>query len=557
MYSEELNQLLTEAVDIEYPVREAMPEMSKERKLYFYSFEINGMVYVVKFINQWYNKGKIGPNSYIVSVHSVKSSGLLHKKVLKINNPSAFLSGLFSCISAFEEAVRPHALILRIESKDQRSGKIAQRVMARIPLFKSKYDAPEFTSVRKLIIGFILRKGRSPSSVLAGIIKDADVEYTGEGSPSIAELLANSKVASKLEDEAPVDPRVYRIKKEQVVGMEFENPEVREFAKNHPVAPRAKALDKTSILQKIDKVEIPGFLDKPNELYQNPRYVNSLRTKLNVIYGELGTDFKGPPPITNTQANVLKGYTGGQYRDYREFFLMADFKKITEYDDDIKKKIVQFDKVFKNYSHGLEKGIEVFRGMVLATSKDMRFIKSYTYSSYIKLASFTSFSLNPKIATQFSGLPTKLEQLIVDGEASYIDIPDDYEFKSKSVNFLLVVRGLENASAIIPGNRSSYASEHEVILNRESILKVTNRKLVVDEFYETIILELECVDASQIVLEDCEITYSKMISEAIAPKKDDPPKLQKLLQIMAKQDKGKKVDLKLDKSRADKYNSAI
>lgn len=512
MFEDNLNeQYLAEALDTKYTTYWAMLDKSVSRSRYFRLFKVGETAFVVRFTNQWYSKGKIGPNSYIVSVHSVKPSGLLHKKVVKTVDPQKFLSGVVSAILAFKVAENPDAMIMRIHYKESKMGRLAERVLRRVPALKKGNDFWVFQE-EKMMLAFLMRKTAHLGRALKAVMKDENFKLVDAAikNSEIEDVLLKP-VASMLAKSDPIDDRVYRVPKEEIYGLLPKNPKGIEYESNNPVPKRAKDIfpQKMDIEERYPEMMSPLTPEKLNQ------YKDFMMRKL--ISERLTTDLDEPPTATVDEIDSLAHYTAGGYYAIRQFFTGKSGGNHAE------EHVRNIDSLFNKKSHAFDDRIELYRGMKFTIDIETGYydfetnlLTNYVNSSFIRLESYTSFSMAPSVAFGFTDL--SYEHVTDTVESN--DLLDDIEkgtFKiegepsKRKYNILIKVTGGSNAKVLIPGSNSEHVSEAEVIVSRGSFLKVKNRNILTNDYgVYTIVLDAEFVRDEEVMLECVEKDYMTM-----------------------------------------------
>lgn len=500
-------ELLTEALSTDYHVHTAMTDQWKPGRLYFMAFSINTTPYIVKFTNQWYSKGPLGRKAYIVSVHTVKSSGVMDKVVKKIAHPTQFVSGVLSAIMQFNAMVQPQGFIMRFKFKQStRVSSIIERVVGRVPELKSKYDFAFAKPTKTMAMGMMVKKNKKLEGVFSGVFKDPDFDKSTLREMGAAELI--NTIAPSLEKEPT--SKIYRIKLGDIYGAEYPNEHARKFFSERE-EPRGKRVVPPDVKKMFD--DLPVL--KSGTLTEKAEKVKAGESAHYAII-KAATDLSG---LNESEIQAIKKFTGSLYESMT---LLAISKKppahaIDPYTMEV---MSSLDDAFSKISHSLPKETTVFRGIKIRRHMfqdveeyvdiNMRYINT----PYIKLSSYTSFSFSPKIAFSFGDIHYTIQDEIKKGNLSpLISVDPAWLDTISQVSYYLVVRGLDRASVIVPGDTSSYPDELEVTAARGQILKVVDKSYLVNDNVCVILMEAEFVDPDKIIVEGEYMTFDKMISE--------------------------------------------
>lgn len=500
-------ELLTEALSTDYHVHTAMIDQWKPGRLYFLAFSIGTTPYIVKFINQWYSKGPLGRKSYVVSIHTVKSSGVMDKVVKKIAHPTQFVSGVLSAIMQFNAMVQPQGFIMRFKFKQStRVSSILERVVNRVPELKSKYDFAFAQSTKTMAMGMMVRKNKKLESVFSGVFKDPEFDKNTLREMGAAELI--NAIAPALEKEPT--SKLYRIKLGDIYGAEYPNEHARKF-----FSEREEPKGKRVVPPRVEKVFAEAPILRSGTLAEKANKIKAGETAQYKIYSA-STDLTG---LSAEEMLSIKKFTGSLYESMT---LLAISKKppahaIDPYTMEV---MSSLDDAFTKASHALPKETTVFRGIKIKRHMfqdveeyvdiNMRYINA----PYIKLSSYTSFSFSPKIAFNFGSIDYNIQDRIKKGEMTpLVSVDADWLDGISQVSYYLVVRGLDKAAVIIPGENSSYPEELEVTAARGQILKVISKDYLISEDVGVILIEAEFVDPDKIIVEGEYMTLDKLISE--------------------------------------------
>lgn len=470
---------LAEAVDLDYPTAYVMHDKWKPKSVYFMRFDTMGERFVVKLQNHWYSHGRLGPNAYVVSVHTIKKSGVLSQGITKMSRPHEFASGFASALERFRTDVGFDGLIVRVRTKDPRASKLIARVVGRHPRFKARFD---FGSVQlgQRNLSFIMKKGKKVSKVFSKL----RMEIPNLDNYSLDDI-ANA-LAPKIEAEDPTPSRTYRLTKKDIWGAD----PATEFAKNmrstygaeaKPTNPQPPVLLSDGLEQfynenEIYKEVITSPFDIKNTL-GNRRINSALENKRDIIT----TDFS---PVDGELIEAMSSFTSSGHVSMRALYL----DEHSANNSSAIKAAERLETLFTKHSHPMTKGIYLHRGVKASKygstrQKAVTFIVASYNKDYMMTETYSSFSMAPNIAADF-GVSLSVQTAIKEGKGTLLPVDKiNKELFSLmwrnplDVCCVYSITGAENGSFIVPGIHSNFTHEAEVIVARGQYIRLTKKQL--------------------------------------------------------------------------------
>ena len=126
--------------------------------------------------------------------------------------------------------------------------------------------------------------------------------------------------------------------------------------------------------------------------------------------------------------------------------------------DSIIKACKGMDEAFRLWGFNMDKDVVLYRGQKLTKEKVDSLVDGYV----LPFEGYVSFTVDVATANNFNGATTK---------KAY----DPTSFGYDSYNTTFVTTGFDKVLCLFPGTKSSYPTEHEIIVNRGFGLKILRR----------------------------------------------------------------------------------
>lgn len=500
----------------------------KTRK--FFSFQVGGETYLAWVENIWHATGKkIGykANSIVIRRLVVSPNGTMRvSTVKKFQQPMKVVAGYLAVIQYHITEYRERGYMLELQGNDKKYIPLLEKIIKRaMPL--SDYKS---FSVGDSAFFMIVRKGQNFISVF----NDFFMKH------GINEIISDpkSEQAAKFAKEAEVS--------EQKVNSKFKMLKISladimmsgaETEYNRDI--RREKLD-FPIKKKEGVKEIFDYL----KTTYNGKDDDSVESRLD-LSNKFTTIFKQSsdgygPEVSNTFETKLKrgtskpieAFTGSSYVELTSLLVRG-----AESNDKAKEFIAKLDNSFRVNSHNLEgyRGY-LFRGMSVVIEKGyftyekaINNVKVILGSEVQMLPSYTSFSTSSKIANSFGGADSNSLFTMMTGEKLVYGTEEYENAKNKILGSeyarcrftFLVDSGFENLNVIVPGSKSQFTHECEVIFARQTVMR-TKHMFVANKFdFTDIVVVFTIENKSSIISESSEKTVGDIVNE---DKKQTPKK---------------------------------
>lgn len=189
-------------------------------------------------------------------------------------------------------------------------------------------------------------------------------------------------------------------------------------------------------------------------------------------YSNMDTEDIGLTKLSKNQTGAIENYTKHHYQEINQMLRGVD---ALDTNSPYYATIELLDSVFEDIGFDAGESIPtvLYRGMT--TSKDM-VRKMFATSKYV-VPAFMSTSMNPQIPAVFNG-PSEVDLDTMQ------DIGSEEEINKGQYSILFIIDP-KGAHAIMPGPISSFSSECEVIINRNSVFDITDMMLLETSRYSS------------------------------------------------------------------------
>lgn len=197
-------------------------------------------------------------------------------------------------------------------------------------------------------------------------------------------------------------------------------------------------------------------------------YSNKLKEKYHDVYGVIKLEEFS---IEEEYVDTIVSYT-----DNSDVYNKTLLNKYNDVDQKIKNYVKPMDDAFNHVNMTLPENIILYRGF---DQVPFDVFSSFIKTRQIYMPFYTSTSILPSVGRSFSGIGGLVSELRPSSFKDIESIIDQADSDELDYTFFIFmsITGVNNTQVVIPYSDSSFSDEYEVIINRNTMLKI-------DEIYD-------------------------------------------------------------------------